>query len=64
MALHFSIGFVVERRPKVAFDPVCAVADDVDVMTAYACREQSVTAVLSNSQTIILTWPRELGECQ
>ena len=64
MPTHFSIGFVVERRPKRSYEGVCAVADDVDVFEAAACTEQSVSAVAGNIQRVIVTWPRDLGDCE
>ena len=64
MPIHFSIGFVVEQSPKIPFESVCAVANDVDMVNASLCREQAVVAVAENVQRLRVTWPRELGECQ
>ena len=64
MPIHFSIGFVAEGRPKIPFESVCAVANDVSLVGASLCREQAVVAVAENVQRLRVTWPRELGECQ
>ena len=64
MPIHFSIGFVVEQSPKIPFESVCAVANDVSLVKASLCREQAVAAVAGSIQRLRVTWPRELGECQ
>lgn len=64
MPIHFSIGFVVERRPRRPYEGVCAVAGDVDVFKAAACTQQSVGAVANNIQRVNVTWPRDLGDCE
>lgn len=64
MAIHFSIGFVVEQRPKKPFESVCAMAMDLGRYEAVACNIQRVEAVAGNIQRVTVIWPRELGECK
>ena len=63
MPIHFSIGFVVDSSPQKPFEYVCAVANDVDVVTAAACRQQAVSSVVNTEYILQVEWPRKLGWC-
>lgn len=54
MPIHFSIGFVVENRPRRQFETVCAVIYDVEELNGVLCSTQEVRSL----------WKREYGKCK
>lgn len=64
MPIHFSIGFVIESRPRRQFETVCATAYTEDEISAVLISSESVSATMCPQQEITAYWLREYGDCK
>lgn len=64
MPIHFSIGFVVESRPKRPVETVCVVVNASKEVDVCFCPSQQVTARTTQIQKITCVWETEAKSCQ
>jgi hypothetical protein len=64
MPIFFSVGFVVESRPRRQFETVCATAYIEDEISAVLIESEAVSTTICPQQEIAAYWLREYGDCK
>lgn len=64
MPIHFSIGFVVESRPRRQFETVCATAYIEEEISAVLVSSEGVSSSMCMQQEVTACWIREYGDCK